>query len=257
MDTSLSTESWVANQRVIDIARETALLFCHALDAGADPHAVYSFTSRGRHDVRVNAIKEFAEHLSPTVIQRIAALKPGQYTRIGAAVRHTVAQLANSAARHRLLLTDGKPNDIDHYEGRFQHAVATITAITAGFRRMLFILVNASVSMEFRLDIAAGGQVRACGSLTRGSKCSSWCGRRPQFTRFGFVPCEHAKSKEGCRNLRPFVPFKLHGFTIFGERDEIRFDYCRRCGDLRCSACERGGGWSWCRTGWGNSRRWT
>ena len=119
VDTSLSTESWVANQRVIDIARETALLFCHALDAGADPHAVYSFTSRGRHDVRVNAIKEFAEHLSPTVIQRIAALKPGQYTRIGAAVRHTVAQLANSAARHRLLLTDGNPNDIDHYEGRF------------------------------------------------------------------------------------------------------------------------------------------
>lgn len=117
VDTSLSTESWVANQRVIDIARETALLFCHALDAGGDPHAVYSFTSRGRHDVRVNAIKEFAEHLSPTVIQRIAALKPGQYTRIGAAVRHTVAQLANSAARHRLLLTDGNPNDIDHYEG--------------------------------------------------------------------------------------------------------------------------------------------
>jgi hypothetical protein len=38
--------------------------------------------------------------------------------------------------------------------------VATITAITAGFRRILFILVNASVSMEFRLDIAAGGQAR-------------------------------------------------------------------------------------------------
>lgn len=121
VDASLSTESWVEDQRVIDIARETALLFCHALDAGGDPHAVYSFTSRGRHDVRVNAIKEFAEHLSPTVIQRIGALKPGQYTRIGAAVRHTAAQLANSAARHRLLLvlTDGKPNDIDHYEGRF------------------------------------------------------------------------------------------------------------------------------------------
>ncbi len=55
------------------------------------------------------------------VERRIAALRPGYYTRIGAALRHASAQLAKRPNRKRLLivLTDGKPNDVDHYEGRF------------------------------------------------------------------------------------------------------------------------------------------
>ena len=49
------------------------------------------------------------------------ALKPGHYTRIGAALRHMLAQVKGRPHRHRLilLLTDGKPNDVDHYEGRY------------------------------------------------------------------------------------------------------------------------------------------
>jgi nitric oxide reductase NorD protein len=52
---------------------------------------------------------------------RIAALKPGFYTRLGAAIRHMSAVLAQRASRRRLILvlTDGKPNDLDHYEGRY------------------------------------------------------------------------------------------------------------------------------------------
>jgi nitric oxide reductase NorD protein len=40
---------------------------------------------------------------------------------MGTALRHTAAQLAARPERHRLLvlLSDGKPNDIDHYEGRY------------------------------------------------------------------------------------------------------------------------------------------
>jgi nitric oxide reductase NorD protein len=55
------------------------------------------------------------------VERRIGALKPGYYTRIGAAVRHAAAELAGQPQRKKLLLvlTDGKPNDVDHYEGRF------------------------------------------------------------------------------------------------------------------------------------------
>ena len=42
----------------------------------------------------------------------------GQY---GAALRHASALLSPLDAQHRLLLllSDGKPNDIDHYEGRY------------------------------------------------------------------------------------------------------------------------------------------
>jgi nitric oxide reductase NorD protein len=61
------------------------------------------------------------EALSAAAIRRIQALRPGQYTRMGAAVRHVAKRLADRPHRHRLmlLLTDGKPNDIDHYEGRY------------------------------------------------------------------------------------------------------------------------------------------
>jgi nitric oxide reductase NorD protein len=47
-------------------------------------------------------------------------LKPGHYTRLGAAIRHMSMLLAKEARKRRLLLviTDGKPNDLDHYEGR-------------------------------------------------------------------------------------------------------------------------------------------
>ena len=58
--------------------------------------------------------------MSGDVEARIGALKPGFYTRLGAAIRHSTAELSRQARRRRLLLiiTDGKPNDLDHYEGR-------------------------------------------------------------------------------------------------------------------------------------------
>ena len=53
--------------------------------------------------------------------RRIAALQPEQYTRAGAAIRHASTTLLREPAAHRLLLllSDGKPNDIDRYEGRY------------------------------------------------------------------------------------------------------------------------------------------
>jgi nitric oxide reductase NorD protein len=161
VDASLSTESWVANQRVIDIASESALLFCHALDAGGDSHAVFSFTSRGRNDVRVHGIKDFSEGLSAAVVGRIGALKPGQYTRIGAALRHVTAQLAKQPARHRLLLvlTDGKPNDIDHYEGRFgvEDTRRAIQEARRGGARVFGITIDARAQNFFPALFGRGG----------------------------------------------------------------------------------------------------
>jgi nitric oxide reductase NorD protein len=48
-------------------------------------------------------------------------MRPGHYTRLGAAIRHATVGLAKRPNRRRLLivLTDGKPNDLDHYEGHF------------------------------------------------------------------------------------------------------------------------------------------
>ena len=52
---------------------------------------------------------------------RIAALEPERYTGAGAALRHVSTLLMRQSAEHRLLLllSDGKPNDVDHYDGRY------------------------------------------------------------------------------------------------------------------------------------------
>ena len=66
---------------------------------------------------------------------RIGAIKPGYYTRLGAAIRHATQRLQARPERQRLLLvlTDGKPNDLDIYEGRYgledtRHAVQAARA---------------------------------------------------------------------------------------------------------------------------------
>ncbi|OAN50087.1 nitric oxide reductase activation protein NorD [Magnetospirillum moscoviense] len=121
LDSSLSTDSWVENRRVLDVSKEALAVFSHGLAACDDPFAIYTFTSRKRAWVKVDTIKDFDETLSPAVMRRIGAVKPGYFTRIGTAIRHVTKQLEERPNRHRLLLviTDGKPNDIDHYEGRY------------------------------------------------------------------------------------------------------------------------------------------
>ncbi|AGK56783.1 von Willebrand factor A [Hyphomicrobium denitrificans 1NES1] len=121
MDVSLSTDAWLQERRVLDVEKGALLAFTHGLTACGDEHAIYTFTSRRRSNVTVTTLKGYDETLDQRVARRIAALKPGQYTRIGAAVRHVASELVKRPQRHRLLLllTDGKPNDVDHYEGRY------------------------------------------------------------------------------------------------------------------------------------------
>ena len=120
-DTSRSTESWVKGRQVIDIEKEALTALVEGLAACGDDHAVYAFSSIKRHRVFISVIKAFDEPRSRRVHRRIAALKPGFYTRLGAAIRHVAKELAERPHTRRLLLviTDGKPNDLDHYEGRY------------------------------------------------------------------------------------------------------------------------------------------
>ncbi len=121
VDVSLSTDAWVDGYRVLDVEKEALLVLAHGLSACGDHHSILTFTSRRRSWVRLETVKAFGEPMSAAVERRIGALKPGYYTRMGAAVRHAAAELAAQPHRKKLLvvLTDGKPNDVDHYEGRF------------------------------------------------------------------------------------------------------------------------------------------
>ncbi len=120
-DSSRSTESYVDGRQVIDIAREALTALTEGLAACGDDYAIYAFSSIRRNRVYVNTIKGFDEGRNPAIYRRIASLRPGFYTRLGAAVRHVSRQLEARPNSKRLLLviTDGKPNDLDHYEGRY------------------------------------------------------------------------------------------------------------------------------------------
>jgi len=121
VDVSLSTDSWMDNHRVIDVEKEALTILGHGLHACGDTFAINTFTSRKRDFVRLDQLKGFDEPFGPQVQRRISALKPGYYTRIGAALRAASEDLAELPNRQKLMLiiTDGKPNDVDHYEGRY------------------------------------------------------------------------------------------------------------------------------------------
>jgi nitric oxide reductase NorD protein len=120
IDISGSTDEWIdARRRVIDVEKVALLLASEALDALGDLYAVVTFSGKGRGNVRMRTIKAFDETNGPLVRQRIGALEPEGYTRAGAAIRHAAALLERQPSAHRLLLiiSDGKPNDVDGYEG--------------------------------------------------------------------------------------------------------------------------------------------
>lgn len=123
IDTSRSTEAAIGDVSVIDVARDTMAALAAGIDAAGDRCGIWGFSSLRRDRVFLTRCKDFGTRLSADVTAAIGALKPGHYTRLGAAIRHVSAQLAKEPSARKLLivLTDGKPNDLDHYEG--QHGI--------------------------------------------------------------------------------------------------------------------------------------
>jgi nitric oxide reductase NorD protein len=121
-DVSDSTDAWVEGPlRIVDVEKEALVVLLEALDALGDRHAVLAFSGQGPRAVSVITVKGFDDPPGAVARGRIAALEPEGYTRVGAAIRHASALLSQVRARFRLLLllSDGKPNDVDEYAGRY------------------------------------------------------------------------------------------------------------------------------------------
>ncbi|MCK5725305.1 MAG: VWA domain-containing protein [Thiotrichaceae bacterium] len=121
-DLSLSTDAHINNHsRVIDVIRDSLFLFSEALSVTGDRFALHGFSSRNRSHIRFYKIKNFDEKYDDSVRGFIQAARPGYYTRLGAAIRYASSLLEAEASSQKLLLifTDGKPNDLDKYEGRY------------------------------------------------------------------------------------------------------------------------------------------
>ena len=71
--------------------------------------------------MRFHPLKSFDERYDDQIRGRLAALKPGFYTCMGAAIRHATAILSTRRTARRLLLilTGSKPNYLDKYESHY------------------------------------------------------------------------------------------------------------------------------------------
>ena len=122
LDMSRSTAAWVGEHRVIEVARQSMAVLAEALSAAGDAFALYGFASDSRLRVRCHRLKSFEERYEDRTRKRLRALEPGDYTRMGAAVRHVGERLRRCGQTRKLMLviTDGRPHDpTDRYEGRY------------------------------------------------------------------------------------------------------------------------------------------
>ncbi|MDH5326166.1 MAG: nitric oxide reductase activation protein NorD [Gammaproteobacteria bacterium] len=117
MDLSESTNETVSgsDKTVLQLTREAATLVATAINGIGDPFALHGFASDGRHDVQYYRFKDFNQHFDDDAKSRLAGMKGGLSTRMGAALRHAGKHLLKQPEKRKLILlvTDGEPADID------------------------------------------------------------------------------------------------------------------------------------------------
>ena len=117
LDLSESTNEFVgdSDKTILQLTREAATLVSTAIEGIGDPFAIHGFASDGRHDVQYFRFKDFNQHFDDEAKSRLAGMKGGLSTRMGAALRHAGAHLHKQQEKRKLVLlvTDGEPADID------------------------------------------------------------------------------------------------------------------------------------------------
>ena len=116
VDMSNSTEGWVGQT-----IKEALLLLCEAIEIIGDDYGIYGFSGMRRMRSEVYRIKKITEPYGDRVKERIAAIGPKEYTRMGPPIRHMIKQFKGVDTKTRLLviLSDGKPEDYDDYKQRY------------------------------------------------------------------------------------------------------------------------------------------
>ncbi|TDE51135.1 nitric oxide reductase activation protein NorD [Flavobacterium sp. GT3P67] len=120
LDISLSSDGYAAGNRVIDVEKEVSILFGEILNEFNIDFSIDSFYSKTRNFSTYLTVKDFDENWN-VAKHKIGAIEPNGYTRIGAALRHAGARLDNRNTKNKwvILISDGKPNDYDKYEGKY------------------------------------------------------------------------------------------------------------------------------------------
>lgn len=117
LDLSESTNDRLgdAEQSFLDLEKSAALMLADAVQARGDRIAVHGFSSNTRAEVSYYRLIDFGTPIDGAA-RTVLASAPGRHsTRLGAALRHATASLAEESSDLKaiLVLTDGAPSDID------------------------------------------------------------------------------------------------------------------------------------------------
>ena len=120
LDSSLSSDGYAAGNKVIDVEKQVSILFGEILEEFQIDFSIQSFYSKTRNHSTYITLKDFDEDWNRAKY-KIGAIEPSGYTRIGAALRHSGALLDKRSTKNKwvILISDGKPNDYDKYEGKY------------------------------------------------------------------------------------------------------------------------------------------
>lgn len=120
LDLSLSSDAYANGNRIIDVEKQISILFGEVLNEYGIDFQIDGFYSKTRNNTSYITLKAFNDSWQQAR-DRIGTVEPTGYTRIGPAIRHATSILEKNPHRKKwlILLSDGKPNDYDKYEGKY------------------------------------------------------------------------------------------------------------------------------------------
>ena len=120
LDVSLSSDGYAGGNKVIDVEKQVSIIFGEILNEFNVDFSIQSFYSKTRNYATYLSLKGFDDSWDKAK-HKIGAVEPSGYTRIGAALRHSGALLDSRDTKNKwvILISDGKPNDYDKYEGKY------------------------------------------------------------------------------------------------------------------------------------------
>ncbi|MHB1676991.1 MAG: VWA domain-containing protein [Sulfuriferula sp.] len=161
ISTSIMQSCAESGGRVVDRIRAGMLLFAESMEEVGDPYSLAGFASKYRDNVSYYTIKGFDERLTPHTRAVLGGLTGRLATRMGAAIRHAVANFDRSPSARRLLLilSDGRPADYDDGgDERYLHEdtrMAVKEAADAGVH--LFCITLDAAGSEYLPQIFGAG----------------------------------------------------------------------------------------------------
>ncbi len=120
VDISYSTDTWINGQKIIHIIRNSLVVFGEAIHALAPQLSLNLSFSQTRKNISYLPLLDFATSWQ-LIYPKLHEFSPRQYTRLGPSIRHATQKLHRQQSKNPLLIvvTDGKPTDLDPYEGKY------------------------------------------------------------------------------------------------------------------------------------------